>query len=350
MNKEQISWLSAYWVSYTNGLNQGNLEQLAQEYFLDAPDRSLILLDAVAAAGRTYQESKTDIQIARSIGKNDIFIIFDKARKNANRNDVKISAWIEAPTYTFLFEDGRTNQKNPILNPCYQKKDCNGNSFLIYHPDKYNRVFFDPFNPEIIAQNEQIVRELSQRKDIDLIFFDDHLGLDNRDKILKNGEVLNLRDAIVKRYCLEQKYPWNKAKRDRWICDRLSEQVKQLSEIVRNNKKEFGVSIGGSFKFAKNTTYQDIEKWLQLKALDRLNVQLYRADNKILQAELKQLSKDLSRIQEANQIPVSISLTNTANGKKLTQAQIKQQIELVREYKFEPVGFHYHSYPKSANK
>lgn len=356
-SQQQVPWLSAYWFSYTNGLDRGDLERLAEEYFLRAPDGSIVLLDALAAAGRTYQSLLTDnIQVAKGMGERDVFNIFNQARQNAKREDaIEIGAWIEASTYTFCYEDSKTRSRKLLYSDWAEKRGailnpiCNGASQLDYHLDEYKRVFFDPFDSSIFAQNQKIVAELAGREEIDIIFFDDHFGLDNRNKKLENGEIFNLKKAIIDKYSRAENFPPELNERERWISDRFTEQIQQLSAVVRSFQKEFAISIGGSFHFAKNTNYQDIEQWLQIENLDRLDVQLYRANNRSLIRELAKLRENLDRLPKAKQIPTSISLAAIANGQKLTPKQIQQQINLVRQYGFEAIGFHYHTYPKAVN-
>jgi Glycosyl hydrolase-like 10 len=388
--------LPAYWFPYTNTLdkpaeappnkpNVDNVRETMRQVFL-RPNVNEVYVDAVAAAGPTFEESGLGVPVVQkpldsSILVNrqgnkeqiplDILKRFEQWKAYSERSDVKIFGWYESWNYTKpnteLARTIGTNDKT-VLNP----KTGEPKSFLA---NSDGVIHFDPFNDQVFEKQKAALIALARKPEVNAIALDDHLGLlsttkkvytdpqqiQNIRSQIDSGELsnvsakLNMREGklsleviIDLKAEVLKRHP--EISSDQGISDRITEQLSLIHKEMKGINKPLIISTN-PLDFAKKDTHQDIRRWVQEGLIDKLNVQIYRKDFGSFKSEVDKLKNQLEGLQ--TKLPqISISLAKSAGG-GVPDEVLRQEAEYVKNTKIggnavELIGFDYEAFPKQT--
>jgi uncharacterized lipoprotein YddW (UPF0748 family) len=211
--------------------------------------------------------------------------------------------------HTFT-DDPPTNRSNPISSLSRAIKGG-------------QQAWLNPFHPEVQQFLTDLITEVVQQYEVDGIQLDDHFGLP-----IDYG----YDSYTVKRYRDEhngQAPPSNPADPEwmKWRADRLTQLMTRIQRSVKAARPQAVISLSPNApSFAYRKYLQDWPRWVDLKLLDEVVVQLYRNDLSALKNELDRPNlKTLS-----TKVPLSVGLyTGPFNNAKAAK-QIQQETELVR--------------------
>lgn len=234
------------------------------------------------------------------------------------------------------FEFGFMAPENSQLakrHPFWLTSRRNGTRF--WKEGKYNRVWLNPFHPEVQKFIKDLVVETVSNYDIDGIQFDDHFGLPSD---------FGYDAFTVKLYQKEHKGkrpPANPQNPEwvRWRANKITAFMKQLFQAVKARKPQCILSVSPNPQRISYQSYlADWKSWEQLGLIEELVIQLYRND---LQAFIKELQ--YPEVQAARQrIPVSIGILSGLKARYVPWGQIQNQVQIVRRYSFAGVSFFFY--------
>ena len=199
----------------------------------------------------------------------------------------------------------------------------------------HERVWLNPFMPEVQQFIQDLVIEIVSNYDIDGIQFDDHFGLPSD---------LGYDDFTVELYQQEHqgKSPPTDTKDPEWIswrANKVTDFLKQLVQTVKDRKEEVIISISPNpQRFSYQFFLADWENWEQLGLVDELIVQIYRDSFESFISELEQPQLKVAH----SRIPVSIGILTGLKNKFVSMSQIRQQVEAVRSRGFAGVSFFFY--------
>ncbi|NET55790.1 MAG: family 10 glycosylhydrolase [Symploca sp. SIO2E6] len=199
----------------------------------------------------------------------------------------------------------------------------------------HERVWLNPFMPEVQQFIQNLVLEIISTYDVDGIQFDDHFGLPSD---------LGYDDFTVNLYQQEHqgKLPPTDSKDPEWIswrANKVTDFLKQLAGAVKDRKEEVIISISPNpQRFSYQFFLADWENWEQLGLVDELIVQIYRDSFKSFISELEK-----PELKAANgRIPVGIGILTGLKNKFVSISQIQQQVGAVRSRGFAGVSFFFY--------
>jgi len=123
-----------------------------------------------------------------------------------------------------------------------------------------------------------------------------------------------------------------------WRADKITNFVAQIRKSVKAVKPQAKISLSpNSQAFAYKYYLQDWETWVKKGLLDELILQAYRDNQKTFISELEQPAIELARTK----IPVAIGISTGTFYNPVNIAQIKKQVQIVRDRHFQGVSFFY---------
>src|SRR6478672_22774 len=205
----------------------------------------------------------------------------------------------------------------------------------VWKEGPHDRVWLNPYRPEVQQFIKDLVIEMVTKYDIDGIQFDDHMGLP-----IEFGY-----DAFtVNLYKQEHagKSPPDDAKDPDWIrwrADKITGVMKQIFQTVKDRKQKVIISLAPNpWDFSYNSYLQDWQTWERQGLIEELVVQLYRNDLERLIAEMNQ-----PEVQAAKRhIPVGIGILSGLKPRPVSLAQIQEQVATVRNQGFAGVSFFFY--------
>jgi uncharacterized lipoprotein YddW (UPF0748 family) len=236
------------------------------------------------------------------------------------------------PWFEFGFmvpEDSAIAQRHPD----WLTRQSNGDEFWM--EGRWSRVWLNPFKPEVQRFILNLVMELTTQYDIDGIQFDDHFGLPTE---------FGYDDFTVKLYQQEHQGksppadPQN-AEWKQWRANKITVFLTQIFQSVKAKKN--GVIIGlspNNYNFAYNRSLQDWRNWDQRGLIEELTPQIYRDSLASFNTELL-LPENVSSRQH---IPTGIGILTGLKRKNVSNAQIKEQVQSVRQQGFAGVSFFFY--------
>ena len=199
----------------------------------------------------------------------------------------------------------------------------------------HERVWLNPFMPEVQQFIQDLVIEIVSNYDIDGIQFDDHFGLPSD---------LGYDDFTVELYQQEHqgKSPPTDSKDPEWVswrANKVTDFLKQLVQAIKEQKEEVIISISPNpQRFSYEFFLADWENWEKLGLVDELIVQIYRDSFESFISELEQPELKAAH----SRIPVSIGILTGLKNKSVSMSQIQQQVEAVRSRGFAGVSFFFY--------
>jgi uncharacterized lipoprotein YddW (UPF0748 family) len=185
------------------------------------------------------------------------------------------------------------------------------------------QAWLNPFHPEVQQFLTDLITEVVQKYEVDGIQLDDHFGLPinygydaytvNLYRAEHNGQAPPDDPSDAE---------WMK-----WRADRLTQLMARIQRAVKAASPQALVSLSPNApNFAYRKYLQDWPRWVDMKLLDEVVVQLYRNDLTALKNELDRPNLKML----STKVPLSVGLyTGPFNQAKPAQ-QIRQETELVR--------------------
>lgn len=259
-----------------------------------------------------------------------------------HRRQLRVIPWFE---YGFMIP----RQSQLVLrHPDWLSTDAEGNARVdpdwssIFEGDRQairawvgkQNSWLNPFHPEVQEFILQMIVEVVTNYDVDGIQLDDHFGLP-----IELG--YDPFTAQLYQQSHQGKSPPSNpsdAEWVRWRADKISAFMGKIAETVRSIKPDCIVSLSPNpQEFAYNYSLQDWSRWVQEGWVDELVLQVYRQELSHLQPELFRASVQAAR----QRIPVVIGLISGVWSDPVDNARLRDQINLVRQNRFDGVSFFY---------
>ena len=197
-----------------------------------------------------------------------------------------------------------------------------------------DRVWLNPFHPEVQQFILDLIVEIVDNYDLDGIQFDDHFGLP-----VEFGyeltTVLMYQKAIKSR-------PSNDARETfwiRWRADRINDFMARVFHAVKSRKQKCIISVSPNpLHFALPAHLQDWFTWERREYIEELIVQVYRSDIKRFNAELEREEVILAK----EHIPTAIGILTGLRNNSVSLKQIQEQMQEVRKRNFAGVSFFFY--------
>ncbi|MFK8183164.1 MAG: glycoside hydrolase family 10 protein [Phormidesmis sp.] len=199
----------------------------------------------------------------------------------------------------------------------------------------HNRVWLNPFHPEVQAFITSLTTELVANYDIDGFQVDDHMGLPykygydpytvNLYKQEHDGQAppVDAKDA-----------EWT-----RWRADKITEYMGELFTTVKSIKPRAVFSVSPNpHVFAYEYYLQDWDTWLRKGYVEELIIQLYRSDLGRFVWEMQQDAAAFAK----DHIPTSVGILSGLKGRSVPMDTISEQVEAVRDRNFSGVSFFFY--------
>lgn len=199
----------------------------------------------------------------------------------------------------------------------------------------HERVWLNPFHPEVQQFIQELVIEIISNYDVDGIQFDDHFGLPSD---------LGYDPFTVKLYQQEHqgKSPPSDAQDSEWVrwrANKITDYLTRVFRAIKERKSSVIISVSPNpQRFSYDFFLADWETWERRGLVEELIVQIYRNDFKVFVSELEQPEVKLAR----SHIPVGIGILTGLKNKPIAFSQIKQQVEAVRQRGFAGVSFFFY--------
>lgn len=197
------------------------------------------------------------------------------------------------------------------------------------------RVWLNPFKPEVQKFIQDLVVEMVSNYEVDGIQFDDHFGLPSD---------LGYDAFTVQLYKQEHQGkspPTNPQDAEwvRWRANKITDFLTQVFKAIKDRKQNAIVSISPN---PQRDSYQfflaDWANWERRGLVEELIVQIYRDNFNTFISELEQPEVKTAR----SHIPVAIGILSGLKNKPVSLSQIQQQVEAVRSRGFAGMSFFFY--------
>ena len=225
------------------------------------------------------------------------------------------------------------NSQLALRHPTWLTARRNGKR--LWKEGKHNRVWLNPFHPEVQKFIKDLVVETVRNYDIDGIQFDDHFGLPTE---------FGYDAYTVKLYQKEHKGkrpPANPQNPEwvRWRANKITAFMKQIFQAVKANNKNCIVSVAPNpQRISYDLFLADWKSWEKQGLIEELVLQVYRNDLKVFISELQYAEVEAAR----QRIPVSIGILSGLKDRYVPWGQIQNQVQVARRYNFAGVSFFFY--------
>ncbi|KAF3884664.1 glycoside hydrolase family 10 protein [Tolypothrix campylonemoides VB511288_2] len=205
----------------------------------------------------------------------------------------------------------------------------------IWKEGTHDRVWLNPFLPQVQQFIQELIVEAVKNYDIDGIQFDDHFGLPSE---------LGYDPYTIALYKKEHngKAPPKNSKDPEWVqwrANKITDYMKRVFTAIKAAKKTCLVSIAPNpQRFSYEFFLADWARWERMGLVEDLVIQVYRNDLNVFVSELEYPEVKIAR----SHIPVSIGIITGLKGKYVPIQQIQTQVQKVRERKFVGVSFFFY--------
>jgi len=245
----------------------------------------------------------------------------------AHKRDLKVIPWFE---FGFMAPaDSALAMRHPDW--LTQKQDGS----LTTAEGDHDRVWLNPFHPEVQSFILELVSEISTNYDIDGFQVDDHMGL---------PVAYGYDDYTVNLYKQEhdgQAPPVDPqdAEWTRWRADKITDVMGRVFKTLKTNRPQAVMSVSPNpHVFAYEFYLQDWDTWLKRGYVEELIIQLYRNDLGRFVWEMGQEAADFARLH----IPTSVGVLSGLRGRSVPMSQIAEQVEAVRDRDYAGVSFFFY--------
>ena len=198
----------------------------------------------------------------------------------------------------------------------------------------HERVWLNPFRPEVQELLLALVAEIVANYDIAGIQFDDHLGLpvdfgyDSYTIALYRQETGNAPPADA-----------NDPAWVRWRADKITAFVGRLFETVKAHNSDCLVALSPNpYDFAYTRFLQDWRAWERRGYVEEIVVQVYREGREAFDRELRDPTLQTAR----DHIPVGVGILAGLKGKGIPMARLAEQVEIARRRGYAGVSFFFY--------
>ncbi|MEG4630375.1 glycoside hydrolase family 10 protein [Microcoleus sp. AR_TQ3_B6] len=204
----------------------------------------------------------------------------------------------------------------------------------IWKEGEHERVWLNPFHPEVQQFILDLILEIVDNYDIDGIQFDDHFGLPVE---------FGYDPLTVSMYQEQIKSPPSDDAREtfwvRWRADKINDFVGRVSRAIKSRKEKCIVSLSPNpFHFSLPAHLQDWFTWERRDYIDEIVLQVYRSDLKRFSAELEREEVKLAKLH----IPTAIGILTGLKNNSVPLKQIQEQVKEVRKRDFAGVSFFFY--------
>jgi uncharacterized lipoprotein YddW (UPF0748 family) len=204
----------------------------------------------------------------------------------------------------------------------------------IWKEGEHERVWLNPFHPEVQQFILDLIIEIVDNYDIDGIQFDDHFGLPVE---------FGYDPLTVLMYQEQIKSPPSDDPREtfwvRWRADKINDFMGRVSRAIKSRKEKCIVSLSPNpFHFSLPAHLQDWFTWERRGYIDEIVLQIYRSDIKRFSAELEREEVKLAKLN----IPTAIGILTGLKNNSVPLKQIQEQVQEVRKREFAGVSFFFY--------
>lgn len=243
------------------------------------------------------------------------------------QNNISVMPWFE---FGFMAPaDSELVKRNPQW--LTQRKDGS----KVWKEGEYDRVWLNPFKPEVQQFILNLVDEIVSKYGVDGIQFDDHMGLPSEFGYDADTIALYKKENPGKEPPVNAKDPqWL-----RWRANKITEFMGRVFAIVKARNPYATVSLSpNSQTFSYENSLQDWATWRRLGYVEEILLQAYRTDPTGFISELEQPD-----VKEAKKhVPVAIGVLTGLRTKPMPMSIIEQHIQIARDRGFSGVSFFFY--------
>lgn len=199
----------------------------------------------------------------------------------------------------------------------------------------HNRVWLNPFHPEVQQFIQNLIVEIVKNYDIDGIQFDDHFGLPSELGYDPYTVALYKQEHNGQTPPPDPKNPqWL-----RWRADKITNFMERVFTTIKANQKDCIVSVAPNpQRFSYEYYLADWHRWERMGLIEDLVLQIYRDDLNVFIQELEYPEVKAAR----SHIPVSIGILSGLKNRTVPIEQIQTQVQKVRDRNFAGVSFFFY--------
>lgn len=204
-----------------------------------------------------------------------------------------------------------------------------------YQEGRHDRMWLNPFHPEVQQFVLDLVAELMDNYDVDGLQLDDHFGL----PVAFGYDPYTI--ALYRREHWGQAPPTNpqNAEWTRWRANKITEFVERLFWTVKARRPGAVLSVSpNTAAYAYTHFLQDWPRWRQRGYIEELIVQVYRDS----MTEFRRILGDRELQQARRHIPTGVGILSGLKDKPVPTAQIQQQVQVARQMGFAGVSFFFY--------
>ncbi|MGA9382182.1 MAG: family 10 glycosylhydrolase, partial [Phormidium sp.] len=219
------------------------------------------------------------------------------------------------------------------LYPDWILKRQDGSQIWIEGP--HQRVWMNPFHPEVQQFIESLVLEIVTKYDIDGIQFDDHFGFPSE---------LGYDEFTVALYQQEHagQSPPDDFQDPEWIAwraNKITQYMQRIHRVIKQRKPKIVISVSPNpQEFSYKSYLADWQRWEEQGLIEELVLQVYRNDLNRFIAEIERPEVEAAR----RRIPVAIGIMTGVKPQSVPMTQVMEQVEVARNWGFSGVSFFFY--------
>lgn len=205
----------------------------------------------------------------------------------------------------------------------------------IWKEGPHDRVWLNPFRPEVQQFIENLVLEIVTKYDVDGIQFDDHFGFPSEFGYDAFTVEIYKQEHDGKSPPADFKDPeWI-----RWRAAKITDYMERLHQAIENRKPNIILSVSPNpQQFSYNFYLADWQTWEEEGLIDELVLQVYRKDINVFTQEIERPEVQAAR----SRIPVAIGIITGVKPSPVPVSQIQEQVQVVRDRNFAGVSFFFY--------
>lgn len=209
------------------------------------------------------------------------------------------------------------------------------NGTRIVKEGTHDRVWLNPFRPDVQQFIQDLIVEIVRNYDIDGIQFDDHFGLPSE----LGYDAYTV--ALYKKEHRGQAPPINFKDPEwvRWRANKITDFMKRLFTAIKASKKDCLVSVSPNpQRLSYEFSLADWQKWERMGLIEELVLQVYSKDLNFFISELEYPEVKAARTH----IPVSIGILAGLKNRTIPIQEIQTRVQKVRDRNFAGVSFFFY--------
>lgn len=209
------------------------------------------------------------------------------------------------------------------------------NGSKIWQEGQHQRVWLNPFRPEVQRFILDLIGEITNNYDVDGIQFDDHFGLPSEFGYDAYTVALYRKEHQGKRPPSDPQDPeWL-----RWRANKITNYMQQVFRTVKARKRNCLISVAPNpQRVSYDLFLADWQTWERKGLVEELILQVYRNDLNVFVSELAYPEVEAAR----RHIPVSIGILSGLKNRHVPIQQIQDQVAAVRQRQFAGVSFFFY--------